>query len=350
MDSILPAIMAASILLFASLMLGKSSFSSFEVLGDSWKAAEERAVERVRSDITIASIQEDPTIAGTTDQVVLFSATTNAGDYVQSSDGQLTLFMVNQDTDQWIRMDDITVTVQTASGSTAYDYTGITSPSSSHTAEDGEIDVSDAVIANGTFGARRNTIAGWSSWGEASTAEYGNLLGSDDSHYQTAVPGSGANAAMIFEFTIAEAPSSITQIDVQVEVAQGAAVDAMYVYLWDYNTSTYAVCCSDVDVVVQNDGATEVVDFSRMDVVLQYQSGSSALISYVDFTTGAAPQPSGTWRAVSISNDVIDPGVLNTGESMTIRVKLFPAVGVSTSNWLQVTTELGVSASLFFTN
>ena len=87
-----------------------------------------------------------------------------------------------------------------------------------------------------------------------------------------------------------------------------------------------------------------------MDLVLQYQTGSSALITYADFTTLTAPQPSGTWRAVSISNDVIDPGVLNTGESMTVGVRLFPAVGVSTSNWLQITTELGVSASLFFTN
>lgn len=289
-------------------------------------------------------------MAGTADQVVSFNATSNAGDYVQTSDGQLTIFMVNQDTNQWIRLDDITVTVQTASGSTVYDYAGITSPSSSHIAEDGEIDVSDDVIANGTFGARRNTIAGWNSWSEATTGDYGDLVGSDDAYFQAAVPGSGDNAAMIFEFTIAEAPASITQIDVQVEVAQGAAVDAMYVYLWDYTNSTYAVCCSDVTVVVQNDGATEVVDFSRMDLVLQYQTGSSALITYADFTTLTAPQPSGTWRAVSISNDVIDPGVLNTGESMTVGVRLFPAVGVSTSNWLQITTELGVSASLFFTN
>ena len=148
-----------------------------------------------------------------------------------------------------------------------------------------------------------------------------------------------------------EAPSTITQIDVAIEGAQGAAVDAWFTYLWDYNTSTYAVCCSDVDVVVKNDGATPVVDFSRMDVVVQYTSGASnGLIEYIDFTTQASPQPGPAWRVVSISNDVIDPSVLNTAESMTVRTRLFPALGTSTNNWLQVTTELGISAASFFTN
>ncbi|MFQ5967057.1 MAG: hypothetical protein ACE5MI_05545, partial [Acidimicrobiia bacterium] len=35
--------------------------------------------------------------------------------------------------------------------STTYDFWGVTSPSSTHTAEDGEIDQSDAVIEAGTF-------------------------------------------------------------------------------------------------------------------------------------------------------------------------------------------------------
>ena len=166
MDSILPALFAVTILVLASLMIGRSGFSSFQVLGDSWQDAEERAVERVRSDITITSI---------------------------------------------------TVT-----------------------------------------GPR-------------------------------------------------------------------------------------------VDVIVRNDGATSVVDFSRMDVVVQYQSGGSNLIKWIPYTTGS-PQPNNTWTVLAISSDVIDPGVLNTGESMTIRVRLSPAVGSGTSNWVQVTTELGISASLFFTN
>jgi len=78
-----------------------------------------------------------------------------------------------------------------------YDYTGITSPSSSHKAEDGEIDVADSMIENGTFPARRDSINGWARWAEATTAEYGNLVGSDDSRYQGADPGNGDNEAMV---------------------------------------------------------------------------------------------------------------------------------------------------------
>ena len=166
MDSILPALLAVTILIMASLVLGRSSFNSFQVLGDSWQDAEERSIERVRSDITITSII-------------------------------------------------------------------VTGPN--------------------------------------------------------------------------------------------------------------------VDVIVRNDGATPVVDFSRMDVVVQYSAGSSNYAKYIDYTTQTTPQPADTWRVVSISDDVIDPSILNTGESLNLRVRLLPAPG-SGSHWLQVTTELGISASLFFTN
>ena len=135
-----------------------------------------------------------------------------------------------------------TITATEPSPITVYDFTGITSPSSSHTAEDGEIDVPDAVIEGGTFTARRDKgINGWNKWGEASDTEYENLVGSDDNRYQGADPGRGDNAAMIFEFIIAEASEDIEQIDVSVELGRASSTDAGFVYLWNYNTSSYLV-------------------------------------------------------------------------------------------------------------
>ncbi len=130
------------------------------------------------------------------------------------------------------------------------------------------------------------------------------------------------------------------------EDAQDRAVERVRT---DVTITDVSVSGANVDATVRNDGATPVIDFSRMDVVVQYQSGGSNLIKWLPYTADA-PQPDDSWTVLSITNDVIDPGVLNTGESMNIRLQLNPAVGAGTTNWLQVTTELGISASLFFTN
>jgi hypothetical protein len=109
-----------------------------------------------------------------------------------------------------------------------------------------------------------------------------------------------------------------------------------------------------VEVGVRNDGETPLVDFSRMDVVVQHTSGDAGSgftnqLLYVPYST-ELPLPDNAWRVLAITDDVVDPGILNAGESMTVQVRLNPAVGTPTSNWLQVTTELGISASTFFTN
>ena len=67
-----------------------------------------------------------------------------------TGEAQLTVFVVNQDTSQSICVDHISVTI-TASSTVVYDFT----PPSRHTAEDGEIDVDDTMIQNGTFPARK---------------------------------------------------------------------------------------------------------------------------------------------------------------------------------------------------
>ena len=103
---------------------------------------------------------------------------------------------------------------------------------------------------------------------------------------------------------------------------------------------------SDVDVLVRNDGTTSVSDFSRVDVVAQYSSGAEDHIIWVPYT--APPLQSNTWTILSIADDKIDPGILDPGETALIRMRLDPAVAPSTTNWVQVTTELGISASFFF--
>jgi cysteine-rich repeat protein len=130
----------------------------------------------------------------------------------------------------------------TTSDTVIYDLADITSPSATHTAEDGEIDIFDTVIENGLFSARRGTdLTGWNYWNEASSADYAALVGSDDSHYQGADSGYGDNAAMLFTFYVAEDPADILQLDVSVELGRSAETDFGWVYVWDYDTSSYLV-------------------------------------------------------------------------------------------------------------
>ena len=129
---------------------------------------------------------------------------------------------------------------------TTYGFSDISNPSSTHTAEDGEIDISDADLATGNLGARRDAgITGWANWAEATTAEYNAIDTSADTYYTTADPGIDVNAAHIFEFDITESLSLITQIDVTVEARNKVdSSDLLYVYLWNYATSSYLVGAS----------------------------------------------------------------------------------------------------------
>ncbi|RLF56827.1 MAG: hypothetical protein DRN27_08970 [Thermoplasmata archaeon] len=107
-------------------------------------------------------------------------------------------------------------------------------------AEDGEIDVSDSMIENANFPARRgSSINGWDRWDEASSTQYSNLLFSDNKRYRGRDPGSGDNSAILLEFMCEEDRDSITQINISVELSRRTSDDKFFVYIWNYVTDSY---------------------------------------------------------------------------------------------------------------
>src|SRR3990172_6273805 len=78
MDSILPGLVALALLLLASLSLGKSGITSFETMSASWQDAEQRAIERARSDIVITSINNS---SGIVDVVIRNDGDTSVSDF-----------------------------------------------------------------------------------------------------------------------------------------------------------------------------------------------------------------------------------------------------------------------------
>lgn len=166
-------------------------------------------------------------IQNTSDTVLTRRVVSPPGAYVNPADGQMTLLLANDWQSEWFRVDTLSVAIRNASGS--------------YLALDGEIDVADADVASGNFGARRDTIPGWTFWDQATPPELVNLQGSNDAYYQTIDPGTGDNAALLFELYASEDRTAVTQIDLSVEAAQADDKDPVYFYLWDYDAGQYDV-------------------------------------------------------------------------------------------------------------
>jgi len=104
---------------------------------------------------------------------------------------------------------------------------------------------------------------------------------------------------------------------------------------------------ANVTFTVRNDGQTAIGDFAGMDVVLQYFDENAVRYdAWIPYTNGALA--SNTWTQGNFQNDVFEPGILNTGESMDITVRVNPVVGAGTVNWAVIGTERGVTVQSYF--
>jgi archaellum component FlaF (FlaF/FlaG flagellin family) len=103
-----------------------------------------------------------------------------------------------------------------------------------------------------------------------------------------------------------------------------------------------------VDADLRNDGSTTLADYDRMDVLVQYTTGGGApVLAWIPYTSD--PLAENTWTVQDITNDAFEPGILNPGETLTMRIWLDPAAGVGTTDRLVIATDLGVTVSTMFT-
>jgi hypothetical protein len=105
---------------------------------------------------------------------------------------------------------------------------------------------------------------------------------------------------------------------------------------------------ADLDVDLLNDGATRWADFEHMDVVIEYtDTGDNRVVSWIPYTAGSL-NPN-TWVIQGIANDAFDPGVVNPGETLQMRINVNPAIKSGSTNRVLITTEQGVTVSAYFT-
>jgi hypothetical protein len=110
-----------------------------------------------------------------------------------------------------------------------------------------------------------------------------------------------------------------------------------------------------VEVLVQNSGKLHLAQFSKWDVLVQYYDGNSTYcVDSLSYTEDTSPSDN-QWTVATIYSDdslgqqeVFEPGILNTGEVMQMRLRLTPPPGADTINWVTLSSPNGVVASAQF--
>jgi len=105
---------------------------------------------------------------------------------------------------------------------------------------------------------------------------------------------------------------------------------------------------------ISNQGAVSLTDFDQWDVIVQYYRGGNYYVLRAPYTSDYPPganQWSIEWIRVTETgtDEVYEPGILNPGEQMRIRVSVSPSVGSGTTNQITVATPNGVATSVIFT-
>jgi archaellum component FlaF (FlaF/FlaG flagellin family) len=105
---------------------------------------------------------------------------------------------------------------------------------------------------------------------------------------------------------------------------------------------------ADVTVVLTNEGRTAVQEPSLMDLIINYDgSDDERYVLWLPYTDSNPPGDN-QWTVVSISGDYRNPGILDTGEDMTIQIRLNPATKDGPNRWLVLSTEAGIVYTIYF--
>lgn len=110
-----------------------------------------------------------------------------------------------------------------------------------------------------------------------------------------------------------------------------------------------------VEVYVLNSGKVHLAQFANWDVVVQhYDASDDYHIGHLPYTEDANPGDN-QWTVAAIYADsslakeeVFEPGILNPGEVLFLKLNLVPSPGSGTTNMVTVCTANGVVASAQF--
>lgn len=105
---------------------------------------------------------------------------------------------------------------------------------------------------------------------------------------------------------------------------------------------------------VQNTGSTKLADFDTWDVIVQYQSVQGARVVWLPYVGGEPGQNQWTVAGIYLDaatgqQEVYEPGIVNPGEDMVVRLRLHPPVAVNSTNLVTIVTDAGIGTAATFT-
>jgi archaellum component FlaF (FlaF/FlaG flagellin family) len=104
---------------------------------------------------------------------------------------------------------------------------------------------------------------------------------------------------------------------------------------------------ANITLHVENNGQTSIGDYARMDVLVQYfDEEGNRHDKWLPYTDGALAAD--TWTIGAFTNDIFEPGILNSGEGVEILIRVNPVVGPGTSNRAIIATERAVTVQTYF--
>ncbi len=113
---------------------------------------------------------------------------------------------------------------------------------------------------------------------------------------------------------------------------------------------------TNIDVSLRNSGQIVLRRFSDWDVIVRYYATSTNQGMKLQWLSYSTSSPSsGKWtvdgiymNAAALTSEVYDPGVLNPGEEVVVRLNITPAIPTSTDNLVSIATSNGVTVTVPF--
>lgn len=152
--------------------------------------------------------------------------------------------------------------------------------------------------------------------------------------------------ALILLATVSYATSSLDSADL-ISSSFKAMVERAGEISRTHITATAATTAdgSEVEVTLSNNGTTALRNFSRWDVIVRYQDGTTV---WVPYSASATPGWSDNGTFLNGSADIFEPGIFNPEETLKINLRLSPAVAENTTNLAVVSTDSGVKTQRSF--